>query len=459
MKKIILKTKRGGASMFIVMFTVIILSIITLSFTRLILAEALKTSNTDLSQSAYDSALAGVEDAKIALLKYHACLDNGNTASSGTAECKKIIKAMQDGIAKRDCSTISNVLGREANSSTENSVVVQETSTSNKEGNNTNMLQAYTCVTIKEELEDYRTTLNSQSRLRIIPIRSSEIDKIGYLRLKWFSSTNKQQVVNAKNKIKFCADTKNELSPILYSAGSCNGVEQAPTTLMARIIQTDETFNISELSATATVGDTKKAENTNTGSLLFVPTDKGDGTNYVDKATWGKSANKADNPATKVNCNKDNEWLCYVDIQIPNTFKNGNRSDSNTYLLVSIPYGNPETDISVMTFVESDPNAGQGNITKTDSDHNLVNQRDFTGVQARIDSTGRANDLYRRVETRVELVDTFFAYPEFEITLTDSGSDTLNKTFYATFNCWSANNGSGPIGCDNSYEDFGFTSF
>ena len=56
------------------------------------------------------------------------------------------------------------------------------------------MLQAYTCVTIKEELEDYRTTLNSQSRLRIIPIRSADVDRIGYLRLKWFSSTNKQQV-------------------------------------------------------------------------------------------------------------------------------------------------------------------------------------------------------------------------------------------------------------------------
>ena len=134
MKKLLLKTKRGGASMFVVIFTIIILSIIVLSFTRLIISEATKTSNTDLSQSAYDSALAGVEDAKIALLKYHACLDNGNTASSGTAECKKIIKEMQDGIKKRDCSTISNVLERESNNSTENSVVVQEIAQSIKRG-------------------------------------------------------------------------------------------------------------------------------------------------------------------------------------------------------------------------------------------------------------------------------------------------------------------------------------
>ena len=60
--------RRGGASIFIVAFTIIILSIIVLGFTRLIISEATKTSNTDLSQSAYDSALAGIEDAKIALL-------------------------------------------------------------------------------------------------------------------------------------------------------------------------------------------------------------------------------------------------------------------------------------------------------------------------------------------------------------------------------------------------------
>ena len=68
MKNLLQKTKRGGASMFVVMFTMIILSIITLGFTRLIISEATKTTNTDLSQSAYDSALAGVEDANITLV-------------------------------------------------------------------------------------------------------------------------------------------------------------------------------------------------------------------------------------------------------------------------------------------------------------------------------------------------------------------------------------------------------
>ena len=438
MKKILLKTKRGGASMFIVMFTVIILSIITLSFTRLILSEATKTTNTDLSQSAYDSALAGVEDAKIALLRYHACLDDGNTATTGTAECRAIIKNMQDGIKKRDCSTVSNVLKREANNSTEQSVVVQETQSSNQEGNNTSMLQAYTCVTIKEELEDYRTTLNSQSRLRIIPIRSADIDSLGYLRIKWFSLTNKQQLAKEGKSLKFCANVASGLDPVLYPAGQCNGGYQAPTSMIVRLIQTDDNFNISELSVSS------DASTTDTASLFFVPS-QNSGDTYLNSSVWGKSANKGDNTPNKIRCNTSSAWLCSVDIQLPEPFRNAaNRSDSNTYLLVSIPYGSPETDVSVTTYTRDGI-----------SDDN---RRDFTGVQARIDSTGRANDLYRRVETRVELVDTYFAYPEFEITLTNSSSDTLKKTFYATFNCWGANNGS-KFGCADSYEDDGFTNF
>ena len=106
-----IRTKKGATSMIVTVFTIILFSIITLAFTRLILSEVNQTTNTNLSKSAYDSALAGVEDAKIALLKYHDCLNKGHTVGSGTT-CSKIIAAMQDGVRRQDCSTVSNVLGR-----------------------------------------------------------------------------------------------------------------------------------------------------------------------------------------------------------------------------------------------------------------------------------------------------------------------------------------------------------
>jgi Tfp pilus assembly protein PilX len=433
MNRLLTKTKRGGASMFVVMFTVIVLSIITLSFTRLILAEATKTSKTDLSQSAYDSALAGVEDAKIALLRYHACLDQGKRAVAAGDDCEKLVYRMQQGIDDQDCSTIQKVLEREQADDT-HGVVVQETQTSDEQGNNTSMLQAYTCVTLQEDLEDYRTTLDSASRLRIIPVRASKIDTVKYIRLRWFSAVNLAQLSNSGASAKWCSGSVTKgarSSAFLFPNGSCDDSYKAPPLLSVRLIQTDESFNLSELSAA------KAADQTDTGNLFLLPRNSVDANN-ISASAWGESANKAENKTTDVNCSTTGgpSWICDVTIELPKTFRGDtDRSDSNTYLLVSIPYGSPETDVSVQTLNEN---------------KKLV---EFTGVQARIDSTGRANDLYRRVETRVELVDTYFAYPEFEITMVDSSSDVLSKTFYATFNCWTADNGRKTGACLNTLED------
>ena len=74
-------TQEGAASIFIVIFTTILLSIITLSFVRIMVSESNLTINYNLSQSAYDSALAGIEDAKVALLRYHECISKGDYSS------------------------------------------------------------------------------------------------------------------------------------------------------------------------------------------------------------------------------------------------------------------------------------------------------------------------------------------------------------------------------------------
>ncbi|MDO4967248.1 MAG: hypothetical protein Q4E70_00560 [Candidatus Saccharibacteria bacterium] len=437
-KEILSLKKRGVASMFVVVFTIIILGIVVLSFTRLIISEAIKTTNTDLSQSAYDSALAGVEDAKIALLRYHDCLDRGATATSGSVECRDIIKKMQDGINNNDCSTVQKVLNREQ-AAENNAVVVQETQNSTDSGNNANMLQAYTCVTIKEDLDDYRTTLGSASagRLRIIPIRADNIDAVDTVQIKWFSSVNASKLVSSGGSIRYCGNNRSGSTLLLYPNGQCNGSFQGPPTLAVRLIQTDATFNLSELSVS------KDSDKTDTGELIFVPTNSG-GTNSVGASAWGESANKGTNLPIQISCSAGT-WYCSATVSLPKTFRGlTNRNDANTYLLVSLPYGTPETDISV---------------TASGVVSGAREQIEFSGVQARIDSTGRANDLYRRVETRVELVDTYFAYPEYEITMTDAHSN-IYKTFYATFDCFRSDRGFGTVGnCNNTEEDDMLDSF
>ena len=59
------KFKKGAASFYIVAISTLILVIIAASFAAVIISEMARTSNDDLAQSAYDSALAGVEDGSI----------------------------------------------------------------------------------------------------------------------------------------------------------------------------------------------------------------------------------------------------------------------------------------------------------------------------------------------------------------------------------------------------------
>ena len=82
MKKHLAKTKKAAASIYIVIFTTTLLGVIALSFTRIMLAESLRTTNYSLSQSAYNSAQAGIEDAKIVLLRYQNCINFGKYSDS-----------------------------------------------------------------------------------------------------------------------------------------------------------------------------------------------------------------------------------------------------------------------------------------------------------------------------------------------------------------------------------------
>lgn len=75
-------TKKGVASFYIVIFATIIFGVITLSFMRIILSEAGQSSDDDLSRSAYDSAMAGVEDAKTAVNRYYDCISSGGNAAT-----------------------------------------------------------------------------------------------------------------------------------------------------------------------------------------------------------------------------------------------------------------------------------------------------------------------------------------------------------------------------------------
>ena len=107
------KFKKGAASFYIVAFATLILMIIAVSFASIIISEMNRTSKDDLAQSAYDSALAGVEDAKLAFSNYKKCIANGATAkepvSDAPLDCSAIVWYMEH----PDCGMVGKILGRD----------------------------------------------------------------------------------------------------------------------------------------------------------------------------------------------------------------------------------------------------------------------------------------------------------------------------------------------------------
>lgn len=416
-------TKKGATSMIVTVFTIILFSIITLAFTRLILSEVNQTTNSNLSKSAYDSALAGVEDAKVALLKYHDCLNKGHTINSGNP-CSKIIAAMQDGVRRQDCSTVSNVLGRTIDE--QHGVTIQEVKDSSQDGGSAaSKLQAYTCVTIQEDLADYRSTLSSDTRTRIVPLRTDQIQNLKYINIKWFSDTNYTTQQRSGSAISW--DQNDGLLPSGQHSMS-------PPLISAAFFQSDRNFNLGEFNIASSENSTNRA------MLFLKPTNDSKGRNDFSATEVSETFDKNGNHLFTVNC-QEGSFFCSATFEVPNTYRGStDRNPATTFLLLTLPYGAPETDFSVSLY---------------DSKRQSIN---FTGVQARVDSTGRANDLYRRVESRVELVDTYFPYPEFAIQLNDDKNSKTRKSFYTTINCWTAVDGTMDQ-CENYNESSSYSRF
>lgn len=447
-------TRKGAASIFVVIFTTLLLGIITMSFVRIMISEANQTTNSDLSQSAYDSALAGVEDAKSALLFYHECLNMGATEFSGPEGCPAAVRAMMgtsDEDSTENCDIVSDMLGRPRVEGREETII--QANTENASGDMAAaMEQAYTCVKISEAIDDYRGALGrgegGGARSKVVPIRmtSTDVDRLGLIRFKWFENKNANNAASGitlgllpsalrNNNLGYDSD--------LYDDRGFENVVSAPPTMQVQFIQTDDWFRLSDF-------DLNRDGYTNQGTLMLRPSgEEGiEGVNFIgnDFAVGLAASNdKSLNNPVDVKCSDDGTaaYWCWVDIVVPKP-KSGSvsRNDSTTFLRVALPYGQPDTAFSVELYPDSDDcNPGEVEVGCA--------QLKFVGVQAKVDATGRANDLFRRVEMRVELNNHTQPYPEFTVDLNPSGEgdNSIWKNFWVTQNNWSSNGGtvnSGP---------------
>ena len=353
MIKILNNKNKAAVSLFVVVFATLLITVVTVSFARLMVKSQQQATTTDLSQSAYDSALAGVEDAKRALIEYSMNADRDTT--TWATECNESLSGLGD----------LRESGGEIDITTQ--------------GDNNKLDQAYTCVKIRLNTADYLGSL-SKDESKLIPLSST--GPFSKVKIQWFNNSD-------TNSIDLISPTG--VAPLRTPD---NWGVNNPSILRTQLINFGDSFTLSSF-------DSDSSGNTET--LFLYPANSG----LNENINFNKDSHRsAPNAPVLIDCDDRlsfDGYSCSATISIDDDLMN------NRFLRLSSIYNRTNYRIVLLD--------------------DLGAPVEFNAVQPEIDSTGRTNDMFRRVKSRVEL-NTDFPYPEATIDITGS----LCKDFIVTDN-------------------------
>ena len=349
------KKSSAAVSLFVVIFATLLITVVTVGFTRIMIKGQQQATVTDLSQSAYDSALAGVEDAKRALLRYQSICDSGGDCDLAKQK-----------IMSETCNEAVDTLEDIEDSHEEVKI----------ETNGSNLLdQAYTCVKINLETVDYLGSL-AKDESDIISLNG--VGAFDRIKIEWFNLED----AGSTGIIELISPTGVSPLPTTWTA--------KPPILRAQMIQFGNNFSLSDFDN----------DQGSTDTIFLYPAEVGaSNINFVSDKHQAPT-----NAPVNIDCDSNinsGGYSCAATIVI-------NSPMDNRYLRLSSIYNKTNYRITLLN---------GSNIVKFDS------------VQPEIDSTGRTNDMFRRVKSRVEL-NTNFPYPEATIDITGN----LCKDFIVTDN-------------------------
>ncbi|HRN90486.1 MAG TPA: hypothetical protein PK543_02240 [Candidatus Saccharibacteria bacterium] len=376
----------GAVSLFVVVFAALLITVVTVGFVRIMLQDQKQASSVDLSQSAYDSAQAGVEDAKRALVRYQTICNGLDAGECSKAKAKLDSTACNEALANLKDVTINN-----------GEVQVQEGASANK------LDQAYTCVKIALDTIDYLGVM-SVNGSKIIPLQVAPSDSFDTVKIEWFSRTNLPDSTSDDVDLQPIS-TNLKLLP---QSGSNAWKLNRPAIMRAQLIQIGSNgFTLDDF-------DSVNASNQSNANTLFLyPTGQtGTASDTNTEVSYvGNDIRRDSNstPLVPVNCTgtlSSGGYACSATIKLPDPINGGKRT---AFLRLGTLYN--QSNYRVTLYNSSDPIK-------------------FSAVQPEIDSTGRANDLFRRVKVRVELSDINFPYPDAAVDI----SGNFCKDFMVTDN-------------------------
>lgn len=339
------RTEQGATAMIVVLFSTLLFIVITVGFMNLMVQDQRASIDTELSRGAYDAALSGVEDGKRVLQK---CAD-------GDADACKTVADYQTTSA---CDIVSAVGIAHADATT-NEVNLQSVVSSGSSG--LDYQQAYTCVRIQPNTNDYLGTLSTDQSI-LVPLRT--VGPVNKATVMWYTQANAGQ-----NTIKLTSTGDVSLPTV-----SSWGPTTSPPMLRVELIQYEKgSLNVTDL------------DNDNGAHTLYLYPKQVPFLEYAFSRDGRRSGTLVPLAAS---CNTtfigNGGYACRTTLDLPPLPSGGDISQRVAYLRITAMYGG--TDFSVTPLMDA---------------ANVM----FDGVQPIIDSTGRAADLFRRVSARVERTD------------------------------------------------------
>ena len=365
--------QQGAVALFVVVFATLLMIIITLSFIQLMIKDQRQATASDLSQSAYDSAKSGVEDAKRLLLLDQSC-------RNGTAPAAVNCTAVTNAINAGQCNTIAAYFGNPNDKET----VIQQNQ------GDAALQQSYTCVKIIPNTDDYTAVLKLNES-NIVPLKG--VGEFNSVRISWFTHED-VAAAGAGQTVRFPSSGPNVSLPQTPQWDA-----DMPSLLRAQLLQVGPNFKLSDFN------DAQPGNKSNNNTLFLYPS--ASGVNTLDFAL-DMPRRSASAAPQQVRCNPSfvtSEYACSVTLNLPVPLT-GNEAQRNAFLHLGALYNGARYKVELLN---------NGSVVA------------FDHVQPKVDSTGRANDMFRRVESRVEFK-TDFAYPQAAVDL----EGDLCKNFVVT---------------------------
>lgn len=357
-------TERGAVSIFIVVFASLLITIVTISFLRLMTQTAQEASTVDLSQSAYDAALDGVEDAKRAIADPDITIDSS------------------DG-----CTQVAQALGKG-----DNEVIIEQNE------DDASLSQAYTCVTVDFDAKNVEEQNINENSSILIPLKTKSGDDFDTIRVGWRRPSGPHGT-----------------PAVLRSTAQLDSLPQrsswggeTPALLRVRYIwaTSESNIDLDDYASVSSDGSFQRAEKSRT--KFIVPSDTG--------LTSSAINNEADNDS--------DPSVAFCTSALSSAASMAGYDCA--FNLTNVPAGSSN---NAPKFIQITPlyKGADVSIELLDGTTNVP----FNGVQAIVDSTGRAGDVFRRVQARVRLdgVDTSASYPSDALVI---GGGDLCKDFSIT---------------------------